>query len=69
MKAIVLQKFEDKYTKEIYKVNAVIDITEERFAEILTVGKLVERVETEEVAEKAEKKPAKKKTTKKKVDE
>ncbi len=63
MKAKVLQKFEDKYTKEIYKVNDVIDITEERFEEILTVGKFVERIE-----EPAEEKPAKKTPAKKKAD-
>lgn len=66
MKARVLQKFEDKYTKEIHKVNDVIEITEERFEEILTVGNFVERIE--EAAEPAEEKPAKKKAAKKKAD-
>lgn len=69
MKAKVLQKFKDKYDQTvIYKAGKVYEFTEERFEEILTAGKFVERIETEEVAEKAEEKPAKKKTAKKKAD-
>jgi hypothetical protein len=61
MKAKVLQRFKDKYDQTVvYKVGEVYEFTEERFEEILTVGKFVERIETE--------KPAKKKATKKKVD-
>lgn len=41
MKVKVTRKFRDKYTKEEYKKGVVLDITEERYAEILTVGKLV----------------------------
>lgn len=54
MKVIVLRKFIDKYTGEVHKPEDVLEITEERFEEILKVGKLVKKV-TEE----------KKKTTKK----
>lgn len=61
MKAKVLQRFKDKYDQTVvYKVGEVYEFTEERFEEILTVGKFVERIETE--------KPAKKKAAKKKVD-
>ena len=55
MKAKVLKDFKDKYTGEKHKAGATITVTEERFAEILTVGKLVEAVE--------EKKSARKKKT------
>ena len=62
MKAKVLKDFNDKYTGRRYKAGETISVSEERFAEILTVDKLVEKV-AEEVAEEA-KKPARK-TTKK----
>lgn len=55
MKVKVLKDFKDRYTGEKYKTGATITVTEERFAEILTVGKLVEAVE--------EKKSARKKKT------
>lgn len=41
MKVKVTRKFTDKYTKAVYMKGAVLDITEERYAEILSVGKLV----------------------------
>lgn len=72
MKVKVLKKFRDKYTKRIHKVNDVLEVTEERYKEILQKGKLVEpvaekteEVPTEETASDAVA-PAKKKTTKKK---
>ena len=58
MKAKVLIKFIDKYTGEIRKVDDIIEVTEERYNEILVKGKLVE-----EIAEEKEEKP--KKATKK----
>jgi hypothetical protein len=57
MDARVKHIFRDKYTNRRYKVGEVITITEERFEEILSVGDLVEAVET---VEETEKKPAKK---------
>lgn len=41
MKVKVTRKFTDKYTKELYNKGDVLDITEERYAEILSVGNLV----------------------------
>ena len=81
MKVKVIKKFKDKHLKDkngkpvIHKVDAILDITEERFAEIQAVekekGKLVEPVEepaAEEAAEPVEEPAAeaKKKTAKKK---
>lgn len=44
IKVKCLQTFRDKYTLKIYKKDTVLEMTEERLAEILKVGKLVERV-------------------------
>ena len=44
MKAKVLKDFKDKYTGNLHKAGTTITVTEERFAEILTVDKLVEAV-------------------------
>lgn len=44
MKVKVLKEFRDKYTKKDYKINEVITVTKDRFAEILTKGNLVEEV-------------------------
>ena len=44
MKVKVLKDFKDKYTGNLHKAGTTINVTEERFAEILTVGKLVEAV-------------------------
>lgn len=44
MKVRVLKLFQDKYTKEWYKPNQEIEISKERFNEILEVDKLVEEV-------------------------
>jgi len=46
MKAKVLKTFKDKYSGEVIKAGAVITVSKERFAEILTVGPLVEEVKT-----------------------
>ena len=63
MKVKVVKEFRDKYTGETYPTKKVIEISEKRFEEILSVGAFVERVEeaTEKVAE-----PKKKATKKKK---
>lgn len=42
MKVKVLQKFKDKHTGELHEAGEIIDVTKKRYAEILTVGKLVE---------------------------
>lgn len=41
MKVKVIHKFTDKYTKEQYFKGSVLDITEERYAEIRSVGNFV----------------------------
>jgi hypothetical protein len=46
MKAKVLKQFKDKYSGKVYKQGDVITVSKERYAEILTVGKLVEEVKT-----------------------
>ena len=73
MKAKVLVKFKDKYDlKKVYKVGDVIEVTEERFEEILQVGPFVEAViekdeePAEEPAEAVEEPAAKPKTKGKK---
>lgn len=56
MKARVIQNFKDKYTGEDYPVDKVLEITRERFEEILEVGNLVEEIKEEEpIIEKEEK--------------
>lgn len=55
MKAKVLVKFIDKHTGETHKVGDVLNITEERFKEILKVGLLVKKIETPKKATKKEK--------------
>lgn len=63
MKAKVITTFRDKHDRTvIYEAGKVYDFTEERFAEILETGAYVEKVEE------PEKKPAKKKTAKKKAE-
>lgn len=44
MKAKVLKKFKDKHTGKLHEVGNIIIISKERYAEILTVDKLVEEV-------------------------
>lgn len=59
MKVKVIKKFRDKHTKEIHKVNKEMEISKERFDEILSVGKFVEEIKEES------KEPTPKKSTKK----
>ena len=47
MKAKVLKRFRDKNTRKIYNAGDIISISKTRFEEILTVDKLVEKVEDE----------------------
>lgn len=44
MKVKVIRKFRDKYTGELYGKGAVIEITEERYKEIMSVGKFVFKI-------------------------
>lgn len=44
MKVKVLHKFTDKYTGEQYRRGDVLDITEERYREIKSVGPLVYKI-------------------------
>lgn len=62
MKVKVLERFKDKYTGKVHEADKVMDVTEERFEEILTVGKFVEKISEETEPEEA----PKKRTTKKK---
>lgn len=41
MKVKVTHMFRDKYTRELYRKGDVLDITEERYAEILCIGNFV----------------------------
>lgn len=59
MKVRVIDKFRDKHTKKIHKVGDVLTISQERFVEILTSGKFVEKIE-EKAAELTPKKTTKK---------
>lgn len=45
MKAKVLKDFNDKYTGRRYKAGEIINVSKERFEEILTVGNLIEAAE------------------------
>lgn len=63
MKVKVIEEFRDKHTKKIHILNKVMEITKERYDEILTVGKFVEEIKEEPKAE--PKKTTKKATTKK----
>ena len=45
MRVEVIQKFKDKHTGEIRNVGDVLDVTQERFDEIMTVGEFVKEVE------------------------
>lgn len=66
MKVKVIEEFKDKYTKKIHTLNKVMEITKERYDEILTVGNFVEEIKEEpKAAPKAEPKKTTKKATKK----
>lgn len=47
MKAKVIKKFIDKYTKEVYEIGQIIEVANERYEEINSTahGILVEKVE------------------------
>lgn len=47
MKVKVTRKFRDKYTGERYNKGAVLEITEERYAEIVSVGEFIQRIAQE----------------------
>lgn len=68
MKVKVLVRFKDKYTGKIHEADKVMNITKERYEEILTVGKFVEEI-SEEVAEEIEPTPKKRTSKKKKATE
>lgn len=51
MKVKVVNEFRDKYTSELYTVGTELEITEERYDEIVKVGRLVEIMEEEFVEE------------------
>lgn len=54
MKAKVLKSFKDKHSGEIHKVGATLNISRERFDEILKVAPLVEEIETKKQKKSAE---------------
>lgn len=54
MKVTVKKKFKDKYTREIYAPGAVLDLTEERAAEIMQHLEGYIEVDDNQVAEGAE---------------
>lgn len=56
MKVKVIKRFKDKHTGEVYPVGKILTISEDRFAEILTVGKLVEEIKEKKAAKKTAKK-------------
>lgn len=45
MKAVVVKKYRDKKTKKIMEVGSEVELSEERFAEILAAGEYVKKVE------------------------
>ena len=61
MKAVVVKKYRDKETKEIMKVGSEVELSEERFAEILAAGEYVNKVEEPDASE-PEEKPAEQQT-------
>lgn len=44
MKVKVTRKFRDKYTGELYKKGDLLEVTEERYAEIMSVGNFVYKI-------------------------
>ena len=54
MKAKVLTPFTDKYNGKLYEAGKTYTFSKERFAEILTVGKLVEEVKEKKAKNTAE---------------
>lgn len=54
MKAKVLKPFKDKHNGKLYKAGDTVTISKERFAEILTVDKLVEEIKDKKAKSTAE---------------
>lgn len=44
MKVKVTRKFRDKHTGDLYATGTVLELTEERYKEIVSVGKFVQRI-------------------------
>lgn len=61
MKAVVVKKYRDKETKEIMKAGSEVELSEERFAEILAAGEYVKKVEEPDASE-PEENPAEQQT-------
>lgn len=51
MKAIVVKKYRDRVTKKIMETGSQVELSEERFAEILAAGEYVKKVEEPEEEE------------------
>lgn len=49
MKVKVIRKFRDRYTGALYNKGDLLEITEERYREILSVGKLVFKIAQNDV--------------------
>ena len=54
MKVKVIKPFQDKYTKEYYEINKILEITEDRCKEILMVDRLVEEIKEPPIIENGE---------------
>lgn len=54
MKVKVIKPFQDKYTKEYYEITKILEITEDRYKEILMVDKLVEEIKEPTIIENVE---------------
>lgn len=70
MRLLIKNVFRDKNTKEVYKVNSVVEFEEDRAKELLADGRnLVEEIKEakaeEEIIAEEPKKATKKRTTKK----
>lgn len=51
VKVVCVESFRDKYTNNIHKKDDVFTVTEDRFAEILSVGKFVKKITEPDPAE------------------
>ncbi len=56
MKVKVIEEFRDRHTGELRRIGDILDITAEREKEILSVGRLVERVTGSAAGRKAKQK-------------
>lgn len=59
MKVKVTVDFRDKYTGKRHRTGDILEISEERYDEILNVGALVERINEDTAAETPKKDPKK----------